>query len=190
MNLLYTGSYRERFNQVIKQIADLPTNSSILELCFGDIYIAEYCKRRGHAWRGIDLNKHFVKQAKQLGYDAHHDDLARLEKLPKASACIMMGSLYHFYPHTLSMLNKMANASDMIIISEPVSNLSSRKGLLGYVAKRAASVGKRQETFRYDTNSLMALVTESCDLLNYKIVLAERLGKDFIIKLIKKNGSN
>src|SRR5688572_15763466 len=136
MNVLYAGGYKERFNRVIEQIRDLPPNSQILELCFGDTYIADHCKRNGHHWRGIDLNNHFVEQAKKLGYDAHVEDLTISKELPKADVCIMIGSLYHFYPNTPSILSKMLNAADTIIISEPVSNLSSRKGIIGFFAGR------------------------------------------------------
>jgi len=189
MNILYGGQYKERFYQVIEQIKDLPANSQILELCFGDTYIADYCKSNGHRWKGIDLNKYFVSKAQNLGYDAVYGDLVTCQKLPKANVCIMVGSLYHFYPNTLSMLSKMVEAADTIVISEPVSNLSSRKGIIGFFAKRAASVGKGNETFRYDASSFKAMISEYGALLDYRIVSTHRYGKDLIIKIIK-NGSN
>jgi hypothetical protein len=189
MNILYGGRYKERFYQVIEQIKDLPANSQILELCFGDTYIADYCKKNGHRWKGIDLNKYFVSKAQNLGYDALYGDLVTCQKLPKANVCIMVGSLYHFHPNTFSMLSKMLEAADTIIISEPVSNLSSRKGVIGFFAKRAASVGKGHETFRYDAASFTAMIGECSALLNYRIASTRAYGKDLIIKFIK-NGSN
>jgi hypothetical protein len=189
MNILYGGRYKERFCKVIEQIKDLPSNSQILELCFGDTYIAEYCTRNGHRWKGIDLNKYFVRKAQNLGYDALDADLVTCQKLPKANVCIMVGSLYHFYPNTFSILSKMADAADTIIISEPVSNLSSRKDIIGFFAKRAASVGKGHETFRYDPASFTSIISECSALLNYRIDSTHSYGKDLIIKIIK-NGSN
>lgn len=189
MNILYLGKYRQRFNQVIEQIKDLPTNSQILELCFGDTYIAEFSKRKGHKWKGIDLNNNFVMHARNLGHDAYFGDLTSLKTLGKADVCIMIGSLYHFHPHTSSILKKMFEASDIIIISEPIQNLSSKKGIVGFLAKRAASVGKRDEVFRYDLNSLTAFLQENSRLLNYSITFSQQYGKDLLIKLIK-NGRN
>jgi hypothetical protein len=189
MNILYLGHYKKRFNQVIEQIKDLPSNSQILELCFGDIYIAEYSKRNGYRWKGIDLNQHFVKQAQKLGYEAYKDDLTSLKNLPKADVCIMIGSLYHFHPNTFSILRKMLEASDTIVISEPVENLSSKKGIIGFLAQRAANAGKRNEVFRYNATTLNSFLKENCDLLIYHIAFSQRHRKDLLIKLIK-NGSN
>ena len=189
MNLLYGGGYKERFNKVIEQIPDLPSNSQILELCFGDTFIADYCKEKGYQWKGIDLNEHFVKTAQKLGYDATCEDIAICKDLPKAKVCIMIGSLYHFHPNTFPMLRKMVEAADTIIISEPVSNLSDNKGIIGFFAKRAANVGKGDETFRYDSTSFLSMIHENGSLLDFKILSSRRYKKDLIITLIK-NGSN
>jgi hypothetical protein len=190
MNILYGGGYKERFNRVIEQMKHSPRGSYILELCFGDTYIAEYCKNNGYRWMGIDLNLEFVEHAKKTGHDAFHLDLSTIDALPKAHVCILMGSLYHFHPDVMSILKKMSDASEVIIISEPVSNLSARKGLIGYLAKRSANVGKGNEAFRYDPQSFMTLIRESCVLLNRKISSFEEYRKDVIIKLIKQNGSD
>jgi len=189
MNILYTGGYKERFNRVIEQIKDLPSNSQILELCFADTYLAEYCKKRGYRWRGIDLNMHFIKNAKELGHDASYADLQICQHLPKADACIMIGSLYHFHNDVFSMLRKMTEAADVVVISEPVSNLSSKKGIIGFFAKRAASVGKGNENFRYDAVSLMTVINETVARLNYRIVSCYHYKKDLTIKFIKNESS-
>ena len=189
MNILYRGKYKARFTQVINQINTLPVNSQVLELCFGDTYIADFCKKAGYKWKGIDLNKHFVKQAQKLGYEAYFEDLATLETLPKATVCIMIGSLYHFHPDTFSIVSKMCKASDLVVISEPVSNLSNSDGLVGFLARRAASVGKGNEEFRYNASSFLAIIKECSAALDFNIVSTQHYGKDIIIKL-KKNGSN
>ena len=189
MNFLYFGRYKKRFAPVIDQIKDLPVNSRILELCFGDTYIAEYCKLTGFKWTGIDLNESFVAHARKSGYEAHFGDLTMVESLPMSDVCIMMGSLYHFHLQAPSMLMKMLKTSNALIVSEPVLNLSSSKGLAGFLAKRAASVGKGNEVFRYNRSSLMAMLEENADPLNYHIASVKDHGKDLVIKLIK-NGRN
>ena len=185
MNLLYLGRYRKRFNVVIQQIKLLPSGASILELCFGDVYIAEFCKKAGYHWKGLDINKHFVKTAQQMGFDADYADLEALEVFPKGDACIMMGSLYHFHSNTAAILSKMLQATDNIIISEPVSNLSSNQGLLGFLARRAANAGKGNETFRYDKSSFMAMIDANSKPLGYDRTIIEEQGKDLVVKLIK-----
>ena len=189
MNLLYLGKYRSRFTQVIEQIKNLPPNSKILELCFGDTYIAAYSKNAGYKWNGIDLNKHFVKQAQKMGYDADYKDLVSLEALPKADACVMVGSFYHFQSDAFSILKKMFSASGLVVISEPVSNLSSKGGLVGFIAKRAANAGNGNEEFRYNEKSFLSMLKENSAPLSYTISSVKRFDKDLIVKLIK-NGNN
>ena len=188
MNILYGGGYRQRFEQVSKQIKDLPSNSQILELCFGDIYLADYCRKMNYRWKGLDLNRHFIKQAQSLGYDASYADLSTCDRLPKANVCVIVGSLYHFHPNVFPLLSKMASAAETIIISEPVSNLSTKNGIIGFIAKRSAGVGKGHETFRYTPDSFMKMIRESSVQLNYSIVAVNRYKKDLIVKLTK-NGS-
>lgn len=189
MNILYSGGYTKRFHHVIEQIKDLPLNSQILELCFGDTYIADYCKKRGYRWKGLEFNTHFVAHAKKLGHEAFFADLINAETLPKADVCLMMGSFYHFHEHPFSMLKKMLDAAETVIISEPVSNLASRSGIVGFFARRAANAGKGKEGFRYHADSFMAMIKEGSVILDYNIVTHDLQKKDLIIKL-RKNGSN
>ena len=189
MNILYLGKYKRRFTPVIQQLNQLAPGTKVLELCFGDIYIAEFCRKAAFQWTGIDLNPHFVDQAKKLGYHALIQDLTGLQSFPKAQVCIMMGSLYHFHPNTEVILGKMFQAADIVIISEPVLNLSSKNGLLGFFAKNSANVGKGDKAFRYTRASFLFLLEKKKDLLNYRILSLQDEGKDLIVKLIK-NGSH
>jgi hypothetical protein len=189
MNLLYLGKYKKRFVPVINLIKKLPAKSRVLELCFGDIVIAEFCRKENYIWKGIDLNSHFVAQAQGLGYDAVVADLTTVEALPKAEVCIMTGSLYHFHQNINTILKTMFTAADRVILSEPVFNLSSSGGLIGFFARRSANAGKGDEAFRYNTDSLLAALDKQRDTLNYQIVSTEHLGKDLIVKL-SKNGIN
>lgn len=185
MNILYLGKYKMRFQPLIQQIQGLTTGTRILELCFGDVYLAEYCRKHGYEWTGIDINSHFVATARKLGFDARYADLAQLEVLPPADLCIMMGSLYHFHPDPAIILRKMFIASDQIVISEPVLNLSSQPGIVGFLAKRAASVGKGVEDFRYTRESFMNMLENNSRVIGYRIAEVEDHGKDLIVKLLK-----
>jgi hypothetical protein len=186
MHILYLGKYKKRFEPIIQHIQMLPEGSRVLELCFGDVYLAAFCKKAGYHWTGLDINSNFVMAAKNMGFDAKEEDLVRAEVFPRANICIMMGSLYHFFPDAGIMLGKMFRAADKVVISEPVLNLSSRPGLIGFLAKRATSVGKRQESFRYNRVSLMKMLQTNSGLYGFDIAAVEDQGKDFIVKLIKK----
>ncbi|HEU5292152.1 MAG TPA: hypothetical protein VFU05_15990 [Cyclobacteriaceae bacterium] len=188
MNFLYMGKYKYRFHPIIEEIEKLPSHSKILELCFGDTEIAQFCKQHGYLWKGIDINEHFVKHAQQAGHEAIHADLSALEVLPKADLSLMIGSLYHFHPQAESMLNKMFSSSKVVVISEPVKNLSASKGLIGYLARRSANVGKGHEQFRYNESTLGSLLNDYCKKYNCSIVSKQTLGKDILVNLIK-NGN-
>jgi len=190
MNILYLGKYKQRFRPIIEEIEKLPPHSKILELCFGDVLIAEHCQQFGYHWKGIDINEHFVKHALKAGYEAYHEDVSKLEVIPKSDLCLMIGSLYHFHPNAESILTKMFNSSDVVMLSEPVLNLSSTKGLIGYFARRSANAGKGNEDFRYKESSLMEELNTYCSKFNCKIASVQSLGKDLLIKLIKNGNGN
>lgn len=189
MDILYLGKYKKRFAAVIDQLKNVRSQARVLELCFGDIYIADFCKKAGFSWVGIDMNENFVKHAQKSGHEAYYRDLAASEDLPTADVCIMMGSLYHFHPHTATVLAKMLKASNVVVLSEPVSNLSSQNGLIGFLARRAANAGKGNEEFRYNATSLMAMLNQNSITLNYTIAAVQHQGRDMIVKLTK-NGND
>jgi hypothetical protein len=184
MNLLYLGKYKRRFSVVADHLKNLPHNSRILELCFGDTYIADHCRQVGYYWKGIDLNNEFVKYARKAGYDAEQGDVLLTDTLPKADVCVMIGSFYHFFEHSAAMLEKMFSSAPVVIISEPVVNLSSRKDLIGFLARRLANAGKGNEKYRFTESTLLEMVNKSSQVLNFRISDVQQNGKDLVIKLI------
>lgn len=189
MNLLYLGNYKKRFEPVVEEIRSLPTGSRVLELCFGDILLADFCRKAGIQWTGLDINTDFVTSARKKGYSAHEADLTKLKELPTAELCVMMGSLYHFHGCAEALLGKMLKTSKAIVLSEPVANFSSRGGLIGLLARRGANAGKGNEVFRYNRETLMRLLHDNSHILRYRITSVQDQGKDLIVKLIKdENG--
>lgn len=185
MSFLYLGKYKRRFAPIIDEIRTLPHGSQVLELCFGDIYIAEFCRRGGLGWTGFDVNPHFVQLAARRGYNAHEADLTKMNEFPKSDVCVMMGSLYHFHHGVEMLFRKMLMASSTIILSEPVLNLSSRRGLIGLLARGSANAGKGNEIFRYNRSSLLKLLEENSQPLGFRITAIQDYGKDLIVKLTR-----
>jgi SAM-dependent methyltransferase len=182
------GRYAARFKDISSQLVHYAPGSRVLELCFGDTYIAEFCKAAGHQWIGLDINQDFIRHAQNLGFNARYEDLFSAKNFPKADVCIMMGSLYHFHHQADCLLEKILSAANTFILSEPVLNLSARKGFIGFLAKRAANAGKGNEPFRYNAATLMSLLEASSRRLNYTIDSVTEKGKDVIVK-ITKNGT-
>ena len=185
MNFLYAGKYRKRFDPVISHIKKLSPGMRVLDLCFGDIYIAKFCKEQGYEWTGLDINSDFVRAAQRSGFDAHVCDLTTLSTLPKAGVCVMVGSLYHFVHQSRDILSMMVAAADHVIISEPVINLSSSSGFIGWLARKGANAGRGHEQFRFNGRSLLSMLEENSGIVGYRIEDVHEYGRDLIIKLIK-----
>lgn len=182
MSILYLGGYKKRYKLLFQNIK---TDKSVLELCFGDILLAEFCKKHNISWTGLDINSGFVNRAKGKGFNATQCDIAETDFFPKADICFMSGSLYHFADNADDIFRKMLEASERIIISEPVKNISESKGLLGYIAKRSANSGKKHEIFRFNEILLMKLLEKEKSNFGFNYRVIERYKKDLIIEITK-----
>jgi len=182
MSVLYGFNYKKRFLDVIKHI---PQDSiKVLELCFGDIYIAEYCISKNMQWTGIDINKKFINYAVSKGYDARFEDISNLERFPKADVLIMMGSFYHFHGNAESLLSRMLAAAETVIISEPVVNLSNVSGIIGKIAKKSADAGKGHENFRYNAESFSGMLEDMRLTVGFEYKIASKK-RDMVAVLTK-----
>ena len=189
MNIIYTGSYKQRFKKIVEVIA-IHTPTSILELCFGDTIIAEYCNQNNINWTGIDINKKFVASAIHKGYDANCQDLNLVYEFKETDLCIISGSLYHFSEMQLNdLIKKIISSTSQILISEPIINLSDSNGLLGYFSKRQANAGNGNEHFRYNKNTLLKKLNDLSAEFNLTYQVMGYIKKDMIV-LIQRNGSN
>ncbi len=173
MNLLYLGGYKNRFKDVIDLLGN--SDRSVVELCFGDTYFAEYCKQKGVSWTGYDISAYFVQNAVSKGYDAYHCDILKGPFLKDADVCVMIGSLYHFEKDIGKLLGAMINTAPKIILSEPIKNLTNSNRLLSYLSKKMTDAGKGEEQFRYTRKTVL-------DMLN-----AQQKELGFTYEIIKEN---
>ncbi|MGZ4073115.1 MAG: hypothetical protein ACXVDZ_06350 [Bacteroidia bacterium] len=181
MNVLYKGNYNDRFKHIVNYIS----GKSVTEICFGDTIIADYCIKNKIGWTGIDINDYFVQNALKMGYRALLADVQKTSDFPKADTCIISGSLYHFYKNPEDILKKMLDCAPVIIISEPVINLSNNKGIIGKLAKGSATVNGKKQQFRYTFDSLTSELNSLSKKLNFKYKIAEQFDKDLIIVITK-----
>ena len=185
MNLLYGGGYSERFKKIELLLKKLEP-SSLLELCFGDTYIAAYCKRNDILWQGVDINLSFVNTAVRKGFSAWQADLSCVTNLPNADVVVMSGSLYHFNEQVHPLLKLILSSSRNFILSEPIKNISSSKGIIGKMGHLLSNAGKGKESFRYDENSLIQMLDRESKLLFFSYEVVDYFKKDILIA-IKKN---
>jgi hypothetical protein len=179
MDLLYKGSYNQRFEKIYGMIE----GRNVVELCFGDIIIAEHCRQRGIRWTGFDMNTKFVRHAKKKGFDARLADVKRISELPTADLCIIAGSLYHFAENIESLILKMMHSAQRIIISEPIHNLSNRSDLVGYLARRSTSCGEKHEQFRFTQSTFKDMLFHLSAKHRFRFKLMDTVKKDIIAVL-------
>ncbi len=184
MQAIYGGKYMQRFDPVNKSI---PVHCrSVLELCFGDLIIADYCKEKNISWTGYDINQSFVDNAVKKGYNAMVNDIIEMGDYPAVDLVVMTGSLYHFHDRLDELFLKITRSTNHIIISEPIKNLSSMAGPIGYLSRKLANAGKGSESFRFTKNTLLAGIN-SIEVIkaNYGIKIVHQ-NRDLILELCKK----
>ena len=181
MNLLYGFDYKKRFRLIFPFIKGLSVN----ELCFGDLYIAHYCKKNNIKWIGYDINKKFIERAINKNFDAVFCNLSEQQTLPKSDTCIILGSLYHFNQNLEQIYELMFSSSKRIIISEPIKNISAKNNLLGRIASTVSDTGNGAETFRYDEPRLIKSFEKPAKKYNFTIYKKFYFKKDIIIILDK-----
>jgi hypothetical protein len=181
MNMLYKGNYNDRFKHIVNHIS----GKNVTEICFGDTIIADYCSKNKIGWTGIDINDYFVKNALKMGYHALLADVEKINTFQKADTCIMSGSLYHFHKNPEEILKKMLDCAPVIIISEPVINLSNNKGIIGKLAKASATVNGKKQHFRYTFDTLTAELNSLSKKLSFNYKIAGQFDKDLIIVITK-----
>lgn len=180
MQLLYKGQYHKRY----KKLFPVLKAKKITELCFGDTIVAQYCKENNIGWTGYDVNLPFVKNAQKNNFNAIQQDILKVEAFEKADICLIIGSLYHFHQSLELLLKKMFDCASVIIISEPIKNLTQSKGIIGKLAKGSTDING-QQNFRFNEQTLIQKLEELQLRLNFKIEVIEKFNKDIIVRLSK-----
>jgi len=184
MTLLYRGSYNARFERVCALLRD--EDRSVLELCFGDVAIAEFCRQNGKAWVGMDVSEAFVAFAERRGFDARRQDVQSTEVFPACDVCIVMGSLYHFEEQLSALFGRIKRASSRMIISEPVRNWTQARGVRGFLARKLTGVGAREERFRFDEASLVRTLDALRDEVGFTYRIVD-VSRDMIVEVVWSN---
>jgi hypothetical protein len=184
MNLLYLGRYRQRFRDITNILEQ--KDKHVVELCFGDIFIAEYCEKSGRSWVGYDINDTFVNFALKHGHNAVCTDILSLQSLPDADVLIFAGSLYHFNQNMHKIWKLMTSCASKIILSEPIKNITSIKNIVGQIGARASSVRGAAEAFRFEHDSFIELLECYQETYNFTYeIVSEK--KDILIILNERH---
>jgi SAM-dependent methyltransferase len=160
MRALYGRHYAARMRTVAEQV---PRGASVLELCCGPgTLYRRYLRGLVDGYVGLDVNPGFVAGLRRAGIDARQFDLADTgQPLPAADVVIIQASLYHFLPDAAALIDRMlAAARELVIVSEPIRNLStSGLPVVGRLGRRAADPGVGGHEQRFDERSLDQLMS-------------------------------
>ena len=115
--------------RIDERVADLvPRGSSVVDVCCGTARLyRNHLRSRGHDYLGLDANGHFIMALRQRGIAARWHD-ARTDPIDTADCLVMNSSLYHFHDQKHEILERMVMAArDLVIVSEPILNMSNSK---------------------------------------------------------------
>lgn len=184
MQLLYQGKYMDRFEPVMKILSEKKPKN-LIELCFGDTIIADYCKMHKIDWSGMDLNKNFVTRAQKKGFDAAYCDLNFQSEIPRNEAVLIMGSLYHFHKDSISFLINVLSSTQLFILNEAVNNLSQKK-MTSKMAAKLTDAGNGAEKFRYSKAELLKLANDICEITPFSFYIAHEGKRDLTLVFERK----
>jgi hypothetical protein len=181
MAVLSGGRHHRRILQVGAMLRR--SDRRVLELCFGDTVLAEFCRDHGRSWTGIDRSDSFVSRASRKGFHAVRGNILEMERLPESDVCIMIGSMYHFSERLDTLFRLMLQSAGKVIVSEPVVNLAQRGGAVGYLAKRLTGAGDGPERYRFSMDSLLAEMERLRETVGIKYQLADFDGVHVILEI-------
>lgn len=178
MLVLYRRARFERYSVIRDQIVNLKKDSRVLELCFGDTYIANLCHDNDIQWTGIDINQSFVDRARRRSYRSFCMDLHMGAKLEESDLVIMVGSFYHFHDHIQDLLTTIFQSSKYFLLVEPVRNLSGKNGIVTKLLAIAADPGTGNIAFRYEALDLIEELNGLSPLIGFDVEQLECFPRD------------
>ncbi len=167
---LYGRKLDERFVSVA---AHIDKDDSVLELCVGEgelykRYLAGCTKQ----YLGLDFSEAQVERGRAAGIPLERADIRDIEFEP-CDTVVMMGSLYQFLPDAKSLLERMLLAArKRVIITEPVQNVSQKKGLLSHIAVYLTETDNHGAQ-RFDETKLRELVQDE-EILSWEEIAGGR----------------
>jgi len=155
-NLLMRVIYGRDFQKRYKMVSDVIGSLSVLDVCCGDCFLANYIDHRRYC--GIDINSAFVAHGKKKGLRVSLLDVVK-DDWPSTECVVIFASLYQFIPDHEKILNKAFQAAQKkVIISEPIYNLAdSKNSLVAWIAHHSTHPGTTSSKERFDRDSLRML---------------------------------
>jgi hypothetical protein len=123
MHTLYGKNFNSRYQVIANEI---PERVSVVDVCAGDAYLyTNFLNKKSIRYTALDNSPYFLRWGQKKGIDYRKVNVF-FDEIPKGDVVVIMASLYHFIPKEKEILHKLVrSARQKLIISEPISNLSS-----------------------------------------------------------------
>jgi glycosyltransferase involved in cell wall biosynthesis len=123
MRILYGEYLHARYEAIASEIHE---GSRVVDVCMGDGALYLRCLRsKSVSYLGLDRSPAMIRWARKRGIDARQFDITRSNP-PACDVAVIQASLYQFLPDARPVVEKLLDAaSEKVIVSEPVVNLSS-----------------------------------------------------------------
>lgn len=182
MRALYGRHYDSR-DRVVAEL--VPAGAEVLDVCCGPATIfRRHLRSKDVSYHGLDVNPGFVERLRALGIRAELWDASEPTPLPRADLVMMQASLYHFLPDPRPVIDRMlAAARELVIISEPVRNLStSRLTPLAALGRRATRV-RAGSSERFDERRLDALMDRYAGAVRERLLIPGGREKVYVLEV-------
>lgn len=182
MRLLYGRHYRDRMRAVADQV---PAGASVIELCCGPgTLYKRYLRTHVSSYTGLDVNPGFVRALQAQGIDARLVDLRASQPLPTGEVVLMQASLYHFLPAAEPIVEQMlAAASRLVVVSEPIRNLSSSDhAVIGRLGRKASDPGDGGGEGRFTETTLDRLMERFANRLEHSFLIPGGREKVYVLR--------
>ena len=175
---MYFYTYGNYFKDYQVIFSLIPSSSKkVIELCFGDIYLANICKQNQIDWTGYDISNFFVENAKKRNLNAIKANLHDCNIDTTCDAIIISRSLYHFKDTLDSFFEKLLKCSRNIIICESLNSFGNSKNkVFRMVAQYLTHSGDSDHVYRYNENSILKDIEYLCS--KYKLTVKRQIIKN------------
>ena len=153
MKKLYGKQFENRYSNLAGHI---PSGKSVTELCPGDGYLFEnYLKNTNPDYNAVEWNRKFSLYLREMGVKVNTQDLMSAS-IPSAQIVLMQASLYQFEDHASMVKRIFEAAQELVIISEPIDNITSSKNrIISGFGAHLSNPGDGPKHFRFTKASLL-----------------------------------
>ena len=166
------GKYFKDYQVVFSLI---PNNSrKVVELCFGDTYLANICKKNQIDWTGYDISDYFVGKAKKDNFNAIKANLHEYKIDASCDVIIISRSLYQFKNILDLFFENLLKCSKNIIVCESLNSFGNSKNkYFRTIAKYLTHSGDSDHVFRYNEESILEDIDYLC--IKHKLIVKRKI---------------